>query len=431
MSTYLKYIVFAVFFNRLNFASAQDLERKKNELYKKINSTLDDTNKVNLYIRLAATINKYQSVEHIEAYKKALELSKRLDHKPGLKRAYSSLIQAFYAKEMFDYALTYCLQYKEYAETIKDPVALAQANHLMGILLSKQGNLTEALNYHQLSNASYLEIGDTISYAKGLVSIAIAYYEKKNYDSSMVFFKKSIDLFDSLKNVAEIANSLLGVSESRLKLKNYQSSLLYAQKAYQAYLSIKLDHGICITELALSQTYLERQKYDSSLHLATTSLSLARKLNLVSVQKDAYTVKTKAFYELKRYDSAYFYSEINRAISDSLAMQQSNYMIDNSLFKYNLLKKETEINLQNSLILERNRQNKLLIIGLILISITLSIAVWAFIQKNKSAKKIAQQKKEIEDKQKEIIDSINYAKRIQQSLLPTIKYIAKKIKSES
>jgi len=112
-------------------------------------------------------------------------------------------------------------------------------------------------------------------------------------------------------------------------------------------------------------------------------------------------------------------------------MQQSNYMIDNSLFKYNLLKKETEINLQNSLILERNRQNKLLIIGLILISITLSIAVWAFIQKNKSAKKIAQQKKEIEDKQKEIIDSINYAKRIQQSLLPTIKYIAKKIKSES
>ncbi len=403
------------------------MERLKNELYKKINSAVDDTNKVNLYIKLASTINKYQSVEHIEAYKKALELSQRLDHKPGLKRAYSSLIQAFYAKEMFDYALTYCLQYKEYAETIKDSAALAQANHLMGILLSKQGNFVESLKYHQLSNDGFLAIGDTFSYARGLVSIAIDYYENKNYDSSIVFFKKSILLFDSLKNVSEIANSLLGVSESQLKLKNYQSSHYYAQKAYKSYLAIKLEHGICITELALSQTYLEKQKYDSSLHLATTSLSLARKLNLVSIQKGAYTAKTKAFYGLKRYDSAYFYSEINRAISDSLAMQQSNYMIDNSLFKYNLLKKETEINLQNSLIIERNRQNKLLIIGLILISITLSIAVWAFIQKNKSAKKIAQQKKEIEDKQKEIIDSINYAKRIQVSLLPTKHYIQRNI----
>jgi regulatory protein YycH of two-component signal transduction system YycFG len=102
--------------------------------------------------------------------------------------------------------------------------------------------------------------------------------------------------------------------------------------------------------------------------------------------------------------------------------------MDNSLFKFNLLKKENEISIQNSLITERNRQNKFLLIGLVIISITLSIAVWAFIQKNKSAKKIAAQKKEIEEKQKEIIDSINYAKRIQQSLLPTIKYIAKKIK---
>lgn len=40
-------------------------------------------------------------------------------------------------------------------------------------------------------------------------------------------------------------------------------------------------------------------------------------------------------------------------------------------------------------------------------------------------KKIIEQKEMVEDKQKEIIDSINYAKRIQQSLLPTEKYIEK------
>lgn len=34
----------------------------------------------------------------------------------------------------------------------------------------------------------------------------------------------------------------------------------------------------------------------------------------------------------------------------------------------------------------------------------------------------------VEEKQKEILDSIRYAKRIQQSLLPTEKYIDKKLK---
>ena len=41
---------------------------------------------------------------------------------------------------------------------------------------------------------------------------------------------------------------------------------------------------------------------------------------------------------------------------------------------------------------------------------------------------IEKQKQEVEEKQKEIIDSINYAKRIQQSQLPTEKYINKSIK---
>lgn len=40
---------------------------------------------------------------------------------------------------------------------------------------------------------------------------------------------------------------------------------------------------------------------------------------------------------------------------------------------------------------------------------------------------IEAQKHIVEEKQKEIIDSINYAKRIQQSQLPTEKYITKSI----
>lgn len=50
--------------------------------------------------------------------------------------------------------------------------------------------------------------------------------------------------------------------------------------------------------------------------------------------------------------------------------------------------------------------------------------IWKFMQtRNLAEKQIKQQKKEIEQKNKDIIDSIHYAKRIQTSLLPTDKYI--------
>jgi hypothetical protein len=43
-------------------------------------------------------------------------------------------------------------------------------------------------------------------------------------------------------------------------------------------------------------------------------------------------------------------------------------------------------------------------------------------------KEIIEQKEIVEEKQKEIIDSINYSKHLQQSLLPTEKYIEKTLK---
>lgn len=55
--------------------------------------------------------------------------------------------------------------------------------------------------------------------------------------------------------------------------------------------------------------------------------------------------------------------------------------------------------------------------------------IWTHTETIATAKKsITEQKQIIEEKQKEIIDSINYAKRIQNSLLPTEKYIDKSFK---
>ena len=96
-------------------------------------------------------------------------------------------------------------------------------------------------------------------------------------------------------------------------------------------------------------------------------------------------------------------------------------------FKQNISKIESEKQAQkNSFI--RN----LLLFGILSILLILVFVFRSYRIKNKSNilleqknTEIAMQKEIVEEKQKEIIDSIHYAKRIQQSLLPTEKYIEK------
>ena len=60
--------------------------------------------------------------------------------------------------------------------------------------------------------------------------------------------------------------------------------------------------------------------------------------------------------------------------------------------------------------------------------IVAGVSFLAYRQKNKANEIISHQKQLVEEKQREILDSIHYAKRIQIALLPTEKYIKRTLK---
>ena len=135
-----------------------------------------------------------------------------------------------------------------------------------------------------------------------------------------------------------------------------------------------------------------------------------RKLKLLEIEKNKLDLSAKT-------------SEIN--IQKSELAQQN---LDKKL-------KENEIKAKSLLIEDEKNKKKYLyaIIGFIIL-ITIG-SLFAFLRQRKLKKLVDLQKIEadrqrhlVEEKQKEIIDSIHYAKRIQTSLLPTEKYIDKNFK---
>jgi hypothetical protein len=129
-----------------------------------------------------------------------------------------------------------------------------------------------------------------------------------------------------------------------------------------------------------------------------------------------------------------------------LALTQSNLKLQEEQGKSESQKKEVELLKKDKLLKEAEAQEKSrelgqqkllrnIFIGGAAVLLLLSFVILRSLAKSRKANRIIQsQKKEVEtqkllleEKQKEILESMRYAKRIQTSLLPTGKYIGRKL----
>jgi hypothetical protein len=90
--------------------------------------------------------------------------------------------------------------------------------------------------------------------------------------------------------------------------------------------------------------------------------------------------------------------------------------------------KTEQINAQNAQIEQEQAQRYVLYGGILLVILFSGFLFSRFKVTQKQKVIIEMQKSIVDEKQKEILDSIHYAKRIQQSLLPSDKYIEKNLK---
>jgi hypothetical protein len=142
-----------------------------------------------------------------------------------------------------------------------------------------------------------------------------------------------------------------------------------------------------------------------------------------------YWLLTEEYSKLKDYKNELKYYKKYKAANDSSDVQGQNSELSrkdlrNEFDKIHLadsIKSVEEIKLKDLKISAKNTQGYFLIFILLLTIVALSL-IYSRFQLTKKQKVI------IEQKNKEITDSINYAKKIQQSILPTEKYLDKEIK---
>lgn len=327
-------------------------------------------------------------------------------------------------KGTYSRALFYLLEAEKKYTKIKDYDRLGQLYSTIGNTYLGIGNEKEMRRYFKLCYDLGVKTNNTSFKAYGAGGLGNYYSEIGKYrqsnswnDTAAVYFKalnskmgcailaiNSATNYRKLGKIQKAKASIQSIEEDiKLLDFNYASYLFYKEMG-----DIAFEVGNTTAAIANYHTALDKILPDNAIHNISEnykSLSLA-------YEKAGNSGKSLEYLKLHlSYKDSVFNEESNRQIVDIT----TKYISEQKDAKITLLNRENDLN-KSELALQKTTISAI-IGGAILLTIMLLFFVKSNITKNKTNSLLAKQKVIIEDKQKEIVDSINYAKRIQFTLL--------------
>jgi tetratricopeptide (TPR) repeat protein len=355
----------------------------------------------------------------LEYYFKCMSFSEKIGYEEGQAIAYTNAAGVFDYQKNYDKAFEYDFKAAELDKKLNRKPGLAIVYNNIGNLYFKNKKYPEALDYQQKSLKIKNELGDELQIAASLNNIG------NIYEGITALSEDSIELlFPSLKLLHGKAK------ESLLDSANY-----YFQASLDISIKEKSDYGIMLGYIGLGSFNFDKNKLNEALTYYDKAAAIGTKIKTQKELFETYGKMADICNRLGKYKEAYqnqkLYSDLkdtvfNETREKDLGGQEARFEYDKQL-----LSTQKEQEKKDALNAEEKRRQKLIITvafaGLGLVIVFALFILKSYRQKQKANELISHQKLLVEVKQKEIIDSIHYAKRIQQSLLPTEKYIDKNL----
>ncbi|MGZ4034097.1 MAG: tetratricopeptide repeat protein [Bacteroidia bacterium] len=352
----------------------------------------------------------------LEYYFRCLKTSEKINYKECVAVSYANIAGIFdYQK---DYAKAFEYDFKAAEMNIKlgRKAGLGVVYNNIGNLYYKKQNYNEALNYHLKALKIRKELNDELQVASSFNNIGNVYMAFSTLPQDTIL--KYFPVFKGV-SIDKIKNSLLDSASNDL-----ERSLTIAK-------SQKHDYGMMLGYIGLGDVNFDKKKWDEALDFYSKAAESGVKLK---TQKELYEVYGKMAdicNKLGKYNEAYrnqkLYSDLKDTVFNDtkekdFGKQEARFEYDKELFA-----KQKEQEKKDAVTSEEKRRQKLIAMaatgGLILVVIFALFILKSARQKQKANIEITRQKEIIEERNKEVHDSITYAKRIQTAILPPNKQV--------
>jgi serine phosphatase RsbU (regulator of sigma subunit)/tetratricopeptide (TPR) repeat protein len=334
----------------------------------------------------------------------------------------------------YEKSLQYLLLALKTAEGIKDTVRMSNALYNLSIVYEFKGEDVLALKYIEQSIELDEKSGDLEAAAYGYSSLAADYFFKSDYNKGMVYYAKAMKIIIPL-NDKGLMSTLYGNRAVGLKYAHrYIEAIKYLNLAIEIDKDLNNRNGLETDYLNLADVYISLNDNEKAIEFNLKSLAIAKEINSAKSVMKAYQGLAESYEQMGNKSEAYKYIQLYANWKDTLYEEQNATAMAEMQTKYETDKKEA----QNTLLIAGKKldkaklekkaiQQKMLLALLGLVLVIVFYVIYSLSQKKKINKILNAQNEEIvlkneiiEDKNKDITDSINYAQRIQESILSEV-----------
>ncbi|MBL7900249.1 MAG: SpoIIE family protein phosphatase, partial [Crocinitomicaceae bacterium] len=382
----------------------------------------------------------FDEVEYSDPHKSLIVAKQLLDLSPATddkmeNRLYAlNLIGIAYMNlNMTDSSFAYFNQLNEISTNENRNDYKIKALNNLAALSFNSGNVDGAMEYMFSIKEMNEDSGNLVDAAGDCVNLAAIYEALGSIDSARIFMQKGIELYGEAQDSILLARAYMNFAAIELNAENFNKSVELSLLAIQTGLACGNITDVARAYLTLGNNYYKLGKFQLAIDAFKSGLEYAKQsdnLEAISIASKGVAYSSE---KLGNYKDAFeyqkYYGEIQDSITDLRNMEQ--YIDMQEKYKAEETKKANEILIQKNKIqdleIEKNAeeiQNSRIVIissilGLVLL-IVLAITLYnRNVIKQRANLKLQEANAIINEKNADILASIEYASKIQEALLPT------------
>ena len=386
----------------------------------RLKAAKDDTNKVHLMNDLITewiTIGSYPQADSLA--QEQLELSQKLNFKRGIASAYNNFGVACNYQGDYSQSLQYLFKALKLYEELNDKRGQAIALKYMGTVYTKEGDSSEAITHLHKALHLFMEEKDTDYIATSLLSVGNLYEGSGDHSTALAHMSKALELFKAINEKDGIASSLMYMGDVYNNRNEFAQATDYYQQALLIFNELGDKAGLATLFVSFGKVYGKQGNYQHALEYENSAIALAKDFGgLDEIQ--AAEMELSIIYEKQGNGAlALQHYKAYTAIKDTIFSQQNTQRAVREEMNLEFEKKQavSQAQFEEKEALHKEEVRKKQITIYFVSGIMLLAFGFAGFAYRSNLQKI-RANKIIEEKNYQITESINYAERIQQAVLP-------------
>ncbi|MBN8703512.1 MAG: tetratricopeptide repeat protein [Bacteroidetes bacterium] len=444
-----------VLFLVISFVSIAQ-KREIDSLVVVLNAAKEDTFKVNTLNVLSDKL--WQRGDYKQAMDYVVQgktLAEKINFKKGKATAFIHSALIYWKQGEYPKALEQIFIALKINEEIKYRKGIARSYNCIGLIYFNQQNYQGALENYFKSLQIRKEINDMQGVAGSLNNIGEVYKEQKKFDKALEHYFMALRINEetgninwasiNINNIGTIyyAKGEMASSGNGEKNAYYNKALDQYFKALEIREKIGDKQGVALSYISIGLVYTRLSKNAEAKKYMQDALAFSKKIGYKEAIKASYYGLSVLDSTVGSWHAAYQNHKQFVAYRDSLLNEENMRKSISAEMSFFFEKKEQDLKQEQErkdALAKEEKQRKNIIIGSVSVGLVfvlvLALVIFRSLRQNQKQNKIITAQKElvekqkhiVDEKQKEITDSINYAERIQRSFLATDQLLSENLK---